>query len=111
MEDKINISSFQIASSKMRADGNAYFKLFEKHIPVGYGENSTILLYKIDNMSCIAKIMDMNNSAKYIVVTNDATAAALRIVLNKSINVNYLKDFDFEKNDMKFDCIIMNPPY
>ena len=111
MEDKINISSFQIAASKMRADGNAYFKLFEKHIPVGYGENSTILLYKIDNMSCIAKIMDMNNSSKYIVVTNDATAAALRIVLNKSINVNYLKDFDFEKNDMKFDCIIMNPPY
>ena len=111
MADKIDISSFQIAASKMRADGNAYFKLFEKHIPVGYGENSTILLYKIDNMSCIAKIMDMNNSAKYIVVTNDATAAALRIVLNKSINVDYLKDFDFEKNDMKFDCIIMNPPY
>ena len=111
MVDKINISSFQIAASKMRADGNAYFKLFEKHIPVGYGENSTILLYKIDNMSCIAKIVDMNNSAKYIVVTNDATAAALRIVLNKSINVDYLKDFDFEKNDMKFDCIIMNPPY
>ena len=111
MADKINISSFQIAASKMRADGNAYFKLFEKHIPVGYGENSTILLYKIDNMSCIAKIVDMNNSSKYIVVTNDATAAALRIVLNKSINVDYLKDFDFEKNDMKFDCIIMNPPY
>ena len=111
MADKINISSFQIAASKMRADGNAYFKLFEKLIPVGYGENSAILLYKIDNMSCIAKIVDMNNSAKYIVVTNDATAAALRIVLNKSINVDYLKDFDFEKNDMKFDCIIMNPPY
>lgn len=111
MADKIDISSFQIAASKMRADGNAYFKLFEKHIPVGYGENSTILLYKIDNMSCIAKIVDMNNSSKYIVVTNDATAAALRIVLNKSINVDYLKDFDFEKNDMKFDCIIMNPPY
>ena len=111
MADKIDIPSFQIAASKMRADGNAYFKLFEKHIPVGYGENSTILLYKIDNMSCIAKIVDMNNSSKYIVVTNDATAAALRIVLNKSINVDYLKDFDFEKNDMKFDCIIMNPPY
>ena len=111
MANKIDISSFQIAASKMRADGNAYFKLFEKHIPVGYGENSTILLYKIDNISCIAKIVDMNNSSKYIVVTNDATAAALRIVLNKSINVNYLKDFDFEKNDMKFDCIIMNPPY
>lgn len=111
MTDKIDISSFQIAASKMQADGNDYFKLFEKYIPVGYGENSTILLYKIDNMSCIAKIVDMNNSAKYIVVTNDATAAALRIVLNKSINVDYLKDFDFEKNDMKFDCIIMNPPY
>ena len=111
MADKIDISSLQIAASKMHANGNAYFKLFEKHIPVGYRENSTILLYKIDNMSCIAKIVDMNNSAKYIIVTNDATAAALRIVLNKSINVDYLKDFDFEKNDMKFDCIIMNPPY
>ena len=32
-------------------------------------------------------------------------------MLNKSINVDYLKDFDSEKNDMKFDCIIMNPPY
>lgn len=32
-------------------------------------------------------------------------------MLNKSINVDYLKDFDFEKNDMKFDCIVMNPPY
>ena len=111
MANKIDIPSFQIAASKMRADGNAYFKLFEKHVPVGYGENSTILLYKIDNLSCIAKIMDMNNSSKYIVVTNDATAAALHVVLNKSINVDYLKDFDFEKNDMKFDCIIMNPPY
>ena len=112
MEDKkIDPAEMQIAASKILANGEAYFKLFEKHIPVGYGENSTILLYKIDNMSCIAKIVDMNNSAKYIVVTNDATAAALRIVLNKSINVDYLKDFDFEKNDMKFDCIIMNPPY
>ena len=38
MADKIDISSFQIAASKMRADGNAYFKLFEKRIPVGYGD-------------------------------------------------------------------------
>ena len=112
MEDKkIDQAEMKIAASKILADGEAYFKLFEKHIPVGYGENSTILLYKIDNMSCIAKIMDMNNSSKYIVVTNDATAIALRAVLDESINVDYLKDFDFEKNGMKFDCIIMNPPY
>ena len=111
MADKIDIPSFQIAASKMRADGNTYFKLFEKHIPVGLEKNSTILLYKIDNLSCIAKIVNMNINAKYVVVTNDATAAALHVVLDKSIIVDYLKDFDFEKNDMKFDCIVMNPPY
>ena len=111
MANKIDISSFQIAASKMRADGTAYFKLFEKHIPRNLDMNSVVLLYKIDNMSCIYNIVNMNSKAHYVVVSNDAVNTALQVVLDKSIDVEYIKKFDFKKTDMKFDCIIMNPPY
>lgn len=111
MTDKIDISSFQIAASKMHANGNAYFKLFERHIPAGLGKNSSILLYKIDNLSCICKIVNMNSKAHYVVVSNGAVNNALQIVLDKAIDVEYIKEFDFKETDMKFDCIVMNPPY
>ena len=111
MADKIDIPSFQIAASKMRADGNAYFKLFEKHIPRNLDMNSVVLLYKLDNLSCIYNIINMNSKTHYVVVSNTAVNTALQIVLDKSIDVEYIKEFDFKKTDMKFDCIIMNPPY
>ena len=111
MADKIDIPSFQIAASKMRADGNAYFKLFEKYIPRNLDMNSVVLLYKLDNLSCICKIINMNIKAHYVIVSNTAVNTALQIVLDKSIDVEYIKEFDFKKTDMKFDCIIMNPPY
>ena len=91
MADKIDISSFQIAASKMHANGNAYFKLFEKHIPTKLGENSSVLLYKIDNLSCIYKIVNMNSKAHYVVVSNDAVNNALQVVLDKAIDVKYIK--------------------
>lgn len=111
MADKIDIPSFQIAASKMRADGNAYFKLFEKHIPRNLDMNSVVLLYKLDNLSCIYNIINMNSKAHYVVVSNTAVNTALRAVLNKAIDVKYIEELDFKKTDMKFDCIIMNPPY
>ena len=111
MADKIDISSFQIAASKMRADGNAYFKLFEKHVPRNLDQDSVVLLYKLDNLSCICKIINMNIKAHYIVVSNTAVNTALRAVLDKSIDVKYIEELDFKKTDMKFDCIIQNPPY
>lgn len=111
MADKIDISSFQIAASKMRADGNAYFKLFEKHVPSDLGMNSVVLLYKLDNLSCICKIVNMNSKARYVVVSNSAVNTALRAVLDKSIDVKYIEEIDFKETDMKFDCVIMNPPY
>ena len=111
MADKIDIPSFQIAASKMRADGNAYFKLFEKHVPRNLDMNNVVLLYKLDNLSCICKIINMNIKAHYVVVSNDAVNTALQVVLDKSIDVEYIKEFDFKETDMKFDCIIMNPPY
>ena len=111
MANKIDISSFQIAASKMRADGTAYFNLFEKHVPRNLGMNDVVLLYKLDNLSCICKIVNMNIKAHYVVVSNDAVNTALQVVLDKSIDVKYIKEFDFKETDMKFDCIIMNPPY
>ena len=111
MADKIDIPSFQIAASKMRADGNAYFKLFEKHVPRNLGLDSVVLLYKLDNLSCIYNIINMNSKTHYVVVSNDAVNTALRAVLDKSIDVKYIEELDFKKTDMKFDCIIMNPPY
>ena len=111
MADKIDISNFQIAASKMRADGNAYFKLFEKHVPRNLDMNNVVLLYKLDNLSCIYNIINMNSKTHYVVVSNDAVNTALQVVLDKSIDVEYIKEFDFKETDMKFDCIIMNPPY
>ena len=111
MANKIDISSFQIAASKMRADGTAYFKLFEKHVPSDLGMNDVVLLYKLDNLSCICNIINMNSTAHYVVVSNDAVNTALQVVLDKSIDVEYIEEFDFKETDMKFDCIIMNPPY
>ena len=111
MADKIDIPSFQIAASKMRADGNAYFKLFEKHVPRNLDVNNVVLLYKLDNLFCICKIINMNIKAHYVIVSNVAVNTALQVVLDKSIDVKYIKEFDFKKTDMKFDCIVMNPPY
>ena len=111
MADKIDIPSFQIAASKMRADGTAYFNLFEKHVPRNLGMNDVVLLYKLDNLSCICKIINMNIKAHYVIVSNDAVNTALQVVLDKSIDVKYIEELDFKKTDMKFDCIVMNPPY
>lgn len=111
MADKIDIPSFQIAASKMRADGNAYFKLFEKHVPRNLDMNSVVLLYKLDNLSCIYNIINMNSKTHYVVASNTAVNTALQVVLDKSIDVKYIEELDFKKTDMKFDCIIMNPPY
>ena len=111
MADKIDIPSFQIAAFKMRADGNAYFKLFEKYVPRNLDMNNVVLLYKLDNLSCICKIINMNIKAHYVIVSNTAVNTALQVVLDKAIDVKYIEELDFKKTDMKFDCIIMNPPY
>ena len=111
MTDKIDISSFQIAASKMHANGNAYFKLFEKHVPRNLSLDNVVLLYKLDNLPCIYKLVNMNSKAHYVVVSNDAVNTALQSVLDKTINVKYIKEFDFKETDMTFDAIVMNPPY
>jgi len=53
----------------------------------------------------------LNPEARYIVVGNKSCNKALKIILPKTSNVKYLEKFDFKETDMKFDCIVMNPPY
>lgn len=107
----MDISRLQIDQSKMLASGAEYFKLFEKHLPTGLGSSKTVLVYEISNLSCIKKMVSLNPEAKHIVVGSKACNRALKMLLPKAIDVKYLEEFDFKETDMKFDCIVMNPPY
>ena len=110
MEDK-KIVEMQIASSKILANGEAYFKLFEKHVPRDLGAGADVMLYKIGNMTCMLELIALNPAASYVIVGNEAASNALKVMLPEATKVKYLREFDFKDTDMKFDCIIMNPPY
>ena len=112
MEDKkIDPAEMQIAASKILADGEAYFKLFEKHVPRDLGAGAEVLLYKIGNMTCMLELIALNPAASYVIVGNEAASNALKVMLPEATEVKYLKELDFKETDMKFDCIVMNPPY
>ena len=111
MSKKDNISSFQIAHSKIWADGEKYFSLFEKHIPeleVGH----KVLVYDISNLEFICKLMSLNKDAEFWIYGNQEVNEALR-VLGFSFHevAEDLESKTYNIPDMKFDCIIMNPPY
>jgi len=90
-----------------------YFKLFENHIPTGIEGN--ILLVSIGNPDCISYIINLNPNAIYYVydsvyVNNILSYNnAFKITFNNLDNDNLEQLID--NIDMKFDCIIMNPPY
>ena len=107
----MDFKSISIDQSKISADGNAYFALFDKHIPRNLGTGSTMLLYELANMTCIMKIIALNPDAKYIVIGNDFVNDALKLMVDKRVDVEYKYKIDLETCDMKFDCIVMNPPY
>jgi len=107
----MDFKSLPIDQSKISADGDAYFALFDKHIPRNLGNGSTMLLYELANMSCIMKIIALNPDAKYIVIGNEFVNDALKLMVDTHIDVEYKEEIDLEACDMKFDCIIQNPPY
>lgn len=55
--DKIETSMMEIAQSKIFADEEKYFSLFEKHIP-DLGSDKKVLIYAIDNLGCICKMIE-----------------------------------------------------
>ena len=111
MSKKDNISSFQIAHSKIWADGEKYFSLFEKHIPE-LEAGHKVLVYDVSNLDFICKLMSLNKDAEFWIYGNQEVNEALR-VLGFSFHevAEDLESKTYNIPDMKFDCIIMNPPY
>ena len=97
----------KILKSKTLADGSKYFSLFEKHIPVLNAGNS-VYLYMLGNLPCICEIIKKNPNAKYFIHDSDEVINAVQLVTD---NIDISKTVDVYDIDMKFDCIIMNPPY
>lgn len=106
----MDIEELQLNQFKRLADGEAYFHLFKNHL-TGIKACMNVLLYKIENIDCIAKIIDSCSNAHFIVTGDESISNALKLVLSKTINVDYSKNFDLKKNNMKFDFIVMNPPW
>lgn len=106
-----DISSFQIDHSKIWTDGEKYFSLFEKHIPE-LNAGQKVLVYAIDNLDVICKLMDRGNGAEFWIFGNSDVNAGVKAL---GYDFNEIPNDDFSKTynipDMKFDCIIMNPPY
>ena len=102
MEKDLKILKF-----KTLANGSKYFSLFEKHIPTLNAGNS-VYLYMLGNLPCICEIIQKNPNAKYFIHDSDEVINAVKLVLD---GYDISKTVDVYDIDMKFDCIIMNPPY
>ena len=97
----------KIFKSKTLADGSKYFSLFEKHIPA-LNDGNNVYLYMLGNLHCICEIIQKNPNAKYFIHDSDEVFSAVQIVMD---GYDISKTVDVYDIDMKFDCIIMNPPY
>ena len=99
----------KILKSIALANGSKYFGLFEKHIPK-LTAGSTVYLYMIGNLHCICEIIKKNPTSKYFICDTDEVFNAVQLVTD---NIDISKTVDLYDNDidMKFDCIIMVPPF
>ena len=109
------IESMMIYRSKFMADGAKYFELFENYVPRGILGN--VLAVSIGNLDCLEKTMSLNKDAKHVVVDNGRVIKCLAKLRAGRFDVEGIEDdgldlYNKMKDlDMKFDCIIMNPPY
>ena len=110
-----DIDSMMIDRSKLMADGAKYFELFEKHIPTGMSGN--VLIMSIGNLDCLGKMISLNKDAKYTVVENSRIIKCLSKLFDGELDIESIENDGLDlyniikELDMKFDCIIMNPPY
>ena len=110
-----DIDSMRTDRSKLMADGAKYFELFEKYIPTGISGN--VLIMSIGNLDCLDKMMSLNKDAKYTVVENSRIIKCLSKLFDGALDIESIENDGLDlyniikELDMKFDCIIMNPPY
>ena len=110
----IDLYAMAINKAKFMADGHKYFELYRKHIPGNISGN--ILLLSINNLDCISKIMSMNPNAKYLIIDRKTIIKSLSIVYKDIYDIEAIENDEdlyniIQELDMKFDCIVMNPPY
>ena len=112
-----NIDDIQLGLVKFRANAEKYFSLFDKHIPrfENSGKGRKFLLLGICNESVMLKICALNPKATYYIADQEILSETLPL-LDKNLDFKFydsnLELYDIIKGiDMKFDCIIMNPPY
>ena len=112
-----NIDDIQLGLVKFKANAEKYFSLFDKNIPrfENSGKDRKFLLLGICNESVMLKICALNPKAKYYIADQEILSETLPL-LDKNLDFKFydsnLDLYDIIKGiDMKFDCIIMNPPY
>lgn len=99
-----------ILMCKTRCNGDKYFSIFENHLP-DLKPGSDICMYDISNELCIMHIIDRYPNCNYYISDIPEIITSFKI-LRPELKLNLVEDktkrFDIT---MKFDCIIMNPPY
>lgn len=78
--EKSEIVELKQLNDRMTRDPAEYFKRFDKLLPSGLAADNTVLLYKIDNIGCISKIIARNPQAKYTVFGNKYVNDALKLL-------------------------------
>ena len=108
---------------KEHADPKKYFDLFAKHLKKfdNGGLGKKIALIDLSNVIVDKMIIDLNPKAEYVLIDNFLDYQLLKgLVPNVDLSLictddgSILEQFaELQKLniDMKFDCIIMNPPY
>ena len=112
-----NIDDIQLSLTKFRADSTKYFSLFDKHIPrfENDGAGRKFLMLGLSNEGMMLKCCSLNKNAEYFVADQAILSETLPLLgpeYDFSFFDTNLDLYDIIKEcDMKFDCIIMNPPY
>ena len=108
---KIDKSSFSIVQCKVFANGEKYFSLFDSHIPT-LDASKKCLVYAIDNIDCISKIIWKNPCASYVMYGDRLVNTCVKSMFPSVETIDETPENRKAYNiDMNFDCIIMNPPY
>lgn len=104
--DKTN----DIIECKYKADAIKYFNLFDKYIPANL-KRKDIYLRDISNVDVLYNIIKKNSSCNYFINDVEDVFNILRIRCKIDFPKTNLIFYNPEELDMKFDLIIMNPPY